>query len=156
MAYLKYLGYIFLILLIASCSNDPCDKTCSGCIDLQQAFTMNVNCNVVFQSSNESLITINLMDIIDERTFGDACAQTNSGQANLLFEIDENGVKTEVTVFSEGCQNEQIPFFGSVDLPTIDIGLYDLKILKLYPLSTTIENNAPLANYDLLAVLLLK
>ena len=138
---------ISIVLSFTSCEKN---KKCIENISLEEIFTVKHNCTYRFSEGNSTL-NLSLKDIKDNRSYGAECTVTWGGLAQIHLEINNNTLVFEI----RGCQGDTDDSIFSNDLPTQEINGYQVKLMKMYPLSESLNGPpASIDDYELKFVLL--
>ena len=107
----KYIlsALILSLLLVTACTRDICEKSCAGCIELEQPFFISQGCSVYYQISENDHIQIELDNIVDQRHQGILCQSSTGGMATINVNISYNDESFSGKTTTVGCTGTTIP-----------------------------------------------
>ena len=135
---LVIIPFCFMTFL-TSCNKDK--NNCVEHVTLEEVFTVKSNCTYRFEKNNTT-INLCLADINDNRTYGAECAITWGGLAQIHLVVNNDTLEFEI----RGCQGDTDYSIYSNDLPSEEINGYQVKLMKMYPLSENL--NGPPESID--------
>jgi hypothetical protein len=135
---IKYLVVLQLSFFLLGCNNDDALYT----VNLNESFIAKKGCEYTCITDDGDIITIKVTDIDDEMPYGEECLfSTGAGNAEISIKGRVNKKKYSTTFTWVGCDGvaEYPPTMST--LPNFQMEGYVLKMMKMYPLSST--NDGP-------------
>lgn len=136
-----------LLLLAISCNNDDCDlphtpepiepETCDKIVALNVPFITEMGCNYMFIEA-EDTIKIHLSGIFDARSYGTSC-QVTAGHAEVTVIAVLNNFLYGNKLIWPGCDGYREYQIENGALPYFPVENYTVKMMKMYPISESIE-----------------
>lgn len=136
---LMFLIVMLICLILNGCKKDNCDELCIEIVTLEEIFSIKYDCTYRL-INNKDTLDIELINIEDLRSYGIGCELSTGGNAEVFFKGNINRNENIIPFNWPGCDGTIENNIDNPNLPSYFIDSFQIKMIKLYPLSENIDS----------------
>lgn len=135
-------------MILLGCTKTECEKSCLGCVELEQIFYLSPECEAHYKIDENNIIRIEFAEVDDKRALSGSCAVSTGGYAEVTFKVAMNNEEYLAKLSTSGCLGPWIPYPETSLLERFEWKGYRFYFHKLYPRSIEITEYPNIAEYE--------